>query len=170
MFKKSLVFASCLVAVGMFGVANAAEAEEQIPDALNYSITRALPLIQEAELKTGEFVEFNVGGFSSQQLASKFKVKFKIDSCEPEAIVVDRFGLYDNVHNRYNSFMEYGTNGTIDFTVQHNFPGSANYVGKERIRVMNASVTTLKIKVGLTSGVHVKSQEVIDYSDIDFNL
>ncbi|EOL45805.1 hypothetical protein [Enterococcus caccae] len=170
MFKKSLLIGSCLVVVGMFGIANAAEAEEQAPEALSFSVTRALPLIKEAELKSGQFVEFNVGGFSSEQLASKFKVKFKLDTCEPETIVVDRFGYYDGHMRRFSSFVEYGTHGTIIFSVNDDFPGGTNHLGNERIRVMNASATTLKIKVGLTSGIHVKSQEVIDYSDIDFNL
>lgn len=102
--KKKLLVASCLVVVGMFGVTTAAEAEEQIPDALNYSVTRALPLVKEVELKSGEFVEFNVGGFSSDQIASKFKVKYKLDTCEPEIIVVDRFGLYDGHYHRYSFF------------------------------------------------------------------
>ena len=169
MKKKSLV-TSCLVVVGLFGVTNAAEAEEQIPDALNYSVTRALPLVKEVELKSGEFVEFNVGGFSSDQIASKFKVKYKLDTCEPETIVVDRFGLYDGHHHRYSSFFDYGTQGTFDFSVSDDFPRGINHVGKERIRVMNVSTSTLKMKVGLSSGIYVKSQEVIEYKDIDFNL
>ncbi|OEG14722.1 hypothetical protein BCR22_14040 [Enterococcus plantarum] len=77
----------------MFGLSDLAKAEEKPTEKLNYAVVRALPLVQEAELKVGEYVEFNVGGFFSNQLASKFKVKFKIESCEPETIVVDRFGL-----------------------------------------------------------------------------
>lgn len=170
MLKKNLILASCMVVVGVIGIANIAEAEEQIPEVLNYSVTRALPLIKEVELKSGEFVEFNVGGFSSDQLASKFKVKYKLDTCEPETIVVDRFGLYDGHHHRYSSFFDYGTQGTIDFSVSDDFPRGINHVGKERIRVMNVSTSTLKMKVGLASGIYVKSQEVIDYSDLEFNL
>ncbi|WP_430598414.1 hypothetical protein [Enterococcus sp. AZ177] len=154
----------------LFGLSDLAKAEEKPTEKLNYAVVRALPLVQEAELKVGEYVEFNVGGFFSNQLASKFKVKFKIESCEPETIVVDRFGLYNGRHQRYSSFAEYGTYGTIDFVIPKDLPRGENLIGKERIRVMNVSATTLKIKVGLASGIHVKSQEGVNYNDIDFKL
>lgn len=67
-------------------------------------------------------------------------------------------------------FFDFGTQGTFDFSVSDDFPRGINHVGKERIRVINVSTSTLRKKVGLSSGIYVKSQEVIEYKDIGFNL
>ncbi|MGX7244257.1 hypothetical protein ACWOC1_05350 [Enterococcus quebecensis] len=168
--KKTLLVASCLVTVGLFAMPEGVSANEVDSPSISLSPqVRALADIREVTLKPGEYMEYNVGGFSSVALGSKFTVKFKIDSNEPETVVVDRFGNYQNQH-RYSSYFEYGTHGTINFNnLEDNLP-SYNLLGKERIRVMNASATTLNFTIGLSSGIHQKSQECVDYSNIDFNL
>lgn len=168
---KKLFLVSCLIFFGLLALPNGVDAQSNVGMSVNessYSLTRSLPDIREVTLKAGEYVEFNVGGYYSDVLASKYSVKFKIDSCEPEAIVIDRFGNYTTYH-RYSSYVGYGTKGTVSFNnLEDKLPVNRNFTSQERIRVMNAS--TWNFKIGLSSGIHLRSQEVVNYNDIDFDL
>lgn len=170
--KMKLLVAGSLIALGVFAGNDVGNAEVISVSPSNYLSTRALPNIQEVTLKSGEFLEFNAGGFYSDALVSKFVVKFKLDTCEPETIVVDRVGYYPRINqNRYSSYVAYGAYGTVTFTnLGDNLSTRNNFISKESIKIINASATTVNLKIGLSSGIHVRSQEIVDYSDINFDL
>ncbi|MBO0440079.1 hypothetical protein [Candidatus Enterococcus ikei] len=171
--KKSLFVASCLVIFVFFGGASSVSAEEateyldlQSPS----SLLRGAPAVKKQLLRSGESMSIKVGGMRSNSIFSKYVVKFFVDSIDKESIYVARRSDYAGVPQKYHEKIYY-TNGMVtmfDSLIDDEIRGPAS--GSETFLVTNYSAESVSVKLGVSSGLHLRSNPCIDFKEIDFDL
>lgn len=162
--KKKLLVTTCLIVLGLFVAPKIASAED------TYATTRSTPAVREVSLNSGQSTEFIVGAIDSEEICSKYVVKVNVESNDKESFAISRLIDFHGLPWKYLTTAYYDNKATLfasglDYTYPKGFKQ-----GKEIIRITNYSSVPLKYKVGISSGLHVKSQECVDYSNIDFNL
>lgn len=169
--KKSLVVAGCLAAFCFFAgntEANAEELDSVLP--VTASISRGAPVRQEALLQSGQKLEISVGSLRSNELVSKYVIKFKVESDTKESFVLE--DLFDYGYYLQSASKTFYYTNTVESVYQNlldePLKGSPN--GKRVFRLYNYSAQPLKVTFAVNSSIHPRDIPCVNYSDIDFTL
>ncbi|MGX7245256.1 hypothetical protein ACWOC1_10405 [Enterococcus quebecensis] len=171
MLKKSLFVASSLVVFGLFVGMNSVNAESAELNGEKINLNgRATVVVREVTLISGQLYNIDVGSINSSDFATKILFKYSSENPENDYFVFkhDRYlngvkTVTTSMSNNNNTVNEYKYSPASDL----NYPVAT---ATERFTIINYSVKPKKFKIGITSGMHMKQNVCIDYSDIDFNL
>ncbi|MGX7244104.1 hypothetical protein ACWOC1_04580 [Enterococcus quebecensis] len=170
--KKKLLVGSCLVAFGLVVAPKAVSATERETLPPTGIRPRVSVLKQEITLKSGDIQRIYFDGIvDKENFASKLLVKIKPQNPENDYFGVSHYVytndilLNDFVSNT-NSIFEYKWSPMTD----ESYKDKVKYGARQYISINNYSLVPIKFTIGYTTGIHMKSNPCLDYSDINFNL
>jgi hypothetical protein len=163
--KKKFLLSGSLIVFGMllttvFSVGAFAE-ESVLP--LSGPMTRATVVKQEFTLSSGAGRTIYINTTNKTKFASK--ILFKIAATNPNN---DYFGLKHFVKG--NDELLFNNSATNVYKYFPSAEAALTDNKSEQFYIQNYSVVPMKFTIGYTTGIHMKSNPCIDYSDIEFDL
>ncbi|ALS00323.1 hypothetical protein ATZ33_02700 [Enterococcus silesiacus] len=168
MKKKSLLVASCMVAVGVFVGTKTANADESVMR----PTTRATIVRHKLVLSPLESRVFYLESTNQTKFATKVLFKVKPNNKNNDYYNLEHYGSYGNEIFQKEDLM---LNDDKEITLKSS-PATDDALkdvitkGRENYRITNYSPVTMYYNIAYTSGLHFKTNGCVDYSDIDFNL
>lgn len=170
--KKTLAFI-CLITLGLLVEGTTVSAEENggvLNVAPNSSLLRGAPAkYAPITINSGQYRDITVGSLKGANVASKYVIKFKVDSSEKESLLFQEQGNHNGAWKTLNSTVYY-TNELQSIYKLGTEDELADGVGSRIFRLWNFSAKQISVYFGVSSSLHMLDIPCVDYSDIDFEF